>query len=521
MPVLPPRPLGAVAAAAAALCLTAVAPPPARLAQDDLSLASARRARAVLAAGIDAMGGLAALQRVETVTRELAGTRSDEGQGLRPHEGAGAPPVTAHPRVLSVRDLKRGRAADALTATILGGQPLVRRTFVNGAAGATVFYDYIWQAARPLPPPSVPNVRASLLDRYPEGLLLGAWQRPEALRWAGEATHEGRAQRVISYATPDGALVALWFDAATRLLTKRETVGDDAQRGDVTREIVYDDWRPVGGGPIRLPYRTREIHGGSLLEELRASSIRLDEPLPDSLFAIPPSFATLGAPAPAATTALGEDVYLVSEAYQSVFVVFDDHVVVLEPGGSPRTARTTIEAVRRAAPGKPIRYVVATHFHWDHIGGIRPYVAEGATIVTTAGARRAIEQALAAPRTLRPDSLSRAPRAPTFEIVGEGGRVFRDARHELRIYRMAPTPHVAEMLFAYLPKERVLFEADALDIEEPGRVGTAGDDTALLARTIDSLRLDVARIVPVHGKPGTMADLRQALARRAARTAGR
>jgi hypothetical protein len=80
---------------------------------------------------------------------------------------------------------------------------------------------------------------------------------------------------------------------------------------------------------------------------------------------------------------------------------------------------------------------------------------------------------------------------------------------------------VAEMLFAWLPKERTLFEADMLDIEEPGRTGTAGDDTIQLARAIDSLGLDVARIVPVHGKPGTMADLRQSLARRGVRTAER
>ena len=73
------------------------------------------------------------------------------------------------------------------------------------------------------------------------------------------------------------------------------------------------------------------------------------------------------------------------------------------------------------------------------------------------------------------------------------------------------------MIVAYLPKERILFEADALDLDVPdGQVGTpvVGDDTRQLARKIDELGLAVERIVPVHGRIGTIEDLRESLARR-------
>lgn len=488
-------------------------------AQPGRTLASAQQAKPVLVAGIDAMGGLAALQAVKTITRENTGDRSDEGQGLRPRMAGNAPAAVNHPRQLVVRDLHGQRAADFIRDTILGGQQLVRRTYVAPTGAATVLYDYVWQAARLIQPQSAQIVRAGLMRRHPEGLLLAAWNRPETLRSLGDADFSGKAQRVVGFSDFDGTSIALYFDAATHLLTKSETIGDDPVRGDITREMVFSDWRQVGA--VKLPYRTEERSAGVPLEVMRSTSIALDLPLADSLFTIPAGFFTLEPPATPAVMQLGDGVYLVSQAYESMFIVFDDHVLVLEAGGNAGAAQFTIDNAKRVAPGKPIRFLVSTHFHFDHIAGVRPYVAEGTTIVTTADARTAIEESVAAKHTLRPDALARSPRAPSFEVVTSNERVFKDANHEVRIYRLAPFPHVADMLLAYLPKEKILFVADALDIEEPGRTGTAGDDTVELARAIERLGLDVQKIVPVHGKPGTMDDLRQSLARRAVKTADR
>ena len=94
-------------------------------------------------------------------------------------------------------------------------------------------------------------------------------------------------------------------------------------------------------------------------------------------------------------------------------------------------------------------------------------------------------------------------------------RVFDDGIHRVELHQVGPTPHVAEMLVAYLPKERILFEADALDLDVPeSQTGTpvVGEDTRLLARRIEELRLNVERIVPVHGRLGTIEDLRRSVA---------
>ncbi|HEX6650533.1 MAG TPA: hypothetical protein VF075_13375, partial [Pyrinomonadaceae bacterium] len=91
----------------------------------------------------------------------------------------------------------------------------------------------------------------------------------------------------------------------------------------------------------------------------------------------------------------------------------------------------------------------------------------------------------------------------------DGKRVFDDGVHKVELYRFA-SPHVAEMIIAYLPKEKILFEADMLDIPEAGSP-TPGDDTVDLANQIEKLGLQVETLIPVHGRIGTIADLRTAV----------
>jgi glyoxylase-like metal-dependent hydrolase (beta-lactamase superfamily II) len=206
-------------------------------------------------------------------------------------------------------------------------------------------------------------------------------------------------------------------------------------------------------------------------------------------------------------------VFAVLGGYNTIFVAFEHFVLVLEAGGSSREAQSVIEQIKQVAPGKPIRYVVVTHWHFDHVSGIRPYIAEGATIVGPPSVSSVLETAVAARRTLNPDALSRNPQRLKFEPVHGRARTFSDGKRTLVVHDISPSPHSAEMLVAYLPKEKILFEADLLDIYVPGRAGPAGNGARDLARKIELMQLDVERIVPVHGQIGTIEDLRQSLAR--------
>jgi glyoxylase-like metal-dependent hydrolase (beta-lactamase superfamily II) len=350
----------------------------------------------------------------------------------------------------------------------------------------------------------LPSLRERKMRRYPEGLLRMARDRPETLEWISDG--------VISLADGSGTRIVLYLDSKTHLPARWETLRSHAIAGDTVTELLFDDYRQVGR--LRLPFHTVERVAGIPVEELQASSIELDTPLPAERFVAPRNFAAMAGNPPQPTVEkIGEGLFLIRGPYNSVFAVFRDHVMVLEAPLNSGYSEDCRKLIHSIAPGKPVRYVVATHFHFDHVGGLRPYIAEGIPILTTSDARGVIEQVAAARHTMHPDVLLRSDRAPKIEIVRDK-RVFDDGTNRAELYELGPTDHVAQMLIAYFPKQKLLFEADVWDILSPD-LAIAGSDTVSLARRIQQLGLDVERIVPVHGPPGTMAMLRDALAVRA------
>lgn len=486
------------------------------------SVTSAARARGLVGAALDAMGGLDALRRIQTVRRSLTSSRTDEGQGAKPgdsphqYERIGTlPPEVNKSATESFRDYKGLRISEHVDYNIYGGQHVNRRQVLGATEGYNVYYDYVSKGVRPVPPANLARTKAAAFRRHPESLLQSAWGRPEGLRYLGAARWEGRPQEAVSYTDFDGSQLTLFFDARTHLLTRTESLAEDGIFGDIVAEVVYADYRRVDD--VSLPFRIIDRRAGAVLDDTRVGSIELNATPSDTLFVRPAELADLDfGPAFPTVQKLGENVYAVLGGYNTVFVALKDYVVVLEAGGSVREAETVIAKIKEIAPGKPIRYVIATHWNYDHLSGIRPYVAEGTTIVGPPSVRRVVARAVSSARPLHPDALTRAPREPIFEPLGARQRTFGDGAQSVVVYDISPSPHADEMLIAYLPNEKVLFEADMLDIIVPGHVGTGGDDTADLATKIQQLGLVVDRIVPVHGQIGTMDDLRQSLARRAA-----
>lgn len=476
-----------------------------------LAQTSFSRAREVLATGIKAMGGLEELRKIDDVTRELTGIRADEGQGMMPIlPRVGKPPATNHPKIKSVRDIRGQRTFDETEDVIFGGQPIKVRSITAGTMAFSIF-DITKNLRIPTAPAT--TVRSTRFRRYPETLLLAALNRPETLRWQGEWDFEGRTQNVIGFADVDGTEVSLYFDQRTGLLTKTESLSDDPVLGDVLLETIYSDWRTVE--KLILPFRITDRIGGAVQQELQTSSIALNTRPADDLFSMPEGYAKIDPVQPTPTIKkLSDGVYAILGPYNSVFVAFKDYVLVLEAGLNNRYSQASIAEIKKVVPDKPIRYLVSTHFHFDHLGGVRSYIAEGTTILTTPTAKTIIEYAASAAHTMRPDALSLNPKAPVIETI-KGRRIFDDGSRRVELYQIA-SPHVGEMIIAYLPKEKLLFEADMLDIPEAG-TPPAGDDTVDLAEQIKKLGLNVEQIIPVHGRIGLKTDLDQALVNWSAR----
>jgi glyoxylase-like metal-dependent hydrolase (beta-lactamase superfamily II) len=469
---------------------------------------SFEQARGVLDTALKAAGGADALRAVKDVTRVGKGTAFNQGQSLKPDD-----PLTS--RTVEVRqasDFAGGRLANEFATTPAGGNLTRTRSVVTADAGFN--FNRLTGVVSTLTPMAVTNAR-SVLRRDPAALLLTAEARSETLRALGEVNIDGTPQRVISFADSDGTVLTLYIDSKTGLVSKYETFGDNAVLGDTLNEVVFSDYRVVNG--VQLPFRVVNRTGGVVTQDIVYSDIKVNAGAPADLFADAPASAARVQPGTPPTNVtlskIGDNAYFVSgSSHNSLAVAFADHVLLVEAPQSPERATLVMAKVKEAFPGKPIRFVVPTHYHFDHSGGLRAAIAEGATIVTTPGNKAFVERMATAPHTVKPDALQRTPRKPTVETF-TGKRVFSDATNTLELYDVGPSPHVAEILVAYLPKEKVLFVADIFGIPQEGPLPPGSATNKAFADKIKELKLDVAQFAPGHGKLGTPADLAAVLAK--------
>jgi glyoxylase-like metal-dependent hydrolase (beta-lactamase superfamily II) len=222
---------------------------------------------------------------------------------------------------------------------------------------------------------------------------------------------------------------------------------------------------------------------------------------------VPPSVAQAKVGSPLTVDKIADGVFLMGGGPANSYVVeFGDFVAVFEAPGNEERSLAVIEEVTKLAPNKPIRWLVSSHPHFDHIGGLRTYLHIGATIVAHMKNIAFLNRDVLSyePRTVAPDLVSRWP--PTevsegynYEAVQEN-YVITDNRRILRVYYVQPLQHVEGMLMAYLPAERIAFQADLFDTHEPPKAAQLPAMRSL-ANQVARMKLDVETLAPVHGKP--------------------
>jgi glyoxylase-like metal-dependent hydrolase (beta-lactamase superfamily II) len=483
-------------AATAARSQPAAAPPSA-------ALKSYTHAREVLDRALAASGGVTAVLAVKDVSRKGTAVAYNQGQSLKPMD----PLTTRAVEVMNVLDFAQGRGVSESVTTPSGGLSTKTRTVLKADSGFS--HNALTNVLTPATPGAVTGARNGF-RRDPVSILATAARRAETLRSLGEDAVEGQKNDVVAFADADGTQIALYVDARTGLLSKFETLADNPVLGDTVSETVLSDYRPVSG--VQVPFRVVNRVAGQVTLDTKYTDVKINTGLDPALLE-PPSGAPQVTPAAAATTVavhkLADDVFLLAgSSHNSLLVTFPDHSLLVEAPLSDDRTQAVMAKIKEIAPGKPVRYVVMTHYHFDHSGGLRGWIAQGATIVTTAGDKAFVEQLASAKHTIRPDDLSRAPRAATVETY-TGKRVFSAGDRVVELYDVGPNPHVAEMTVAYLPKEKMLFVADLFTIPAEGPIAPAGAATREFAGKIQALGLQVDKIAPAHGRIGTIDELKQ------------
>jgi glyoxylase-like metal-dependent hydrolase (beta-lactamase superfamily II) len=327
----------------------------------------------------------------------------------------------------------------------------------------------------------------------PHGFLKGA-----AANAATAKVSASRRKKTVSFTAFNKYTITGTINEQN-LVERVETKMDVSFTGDTLFEGIYAGYKDYGG--VKFPSRVLMRQGGFPILDISVASV-----MPNSAAAM--DVGAGAAPAPAAPAPIriqAEQIgkglwFLHSGAPQSILAEFNDYAVIIEgPSSDERTLATLAEA-KRLLPNKPVKYLINTHHHADHSGGIRAYVAEGVPIITHESHKRYYEQQIfKAPHTINPDRLARNPRAPVIETVKDK-RVITDGTMTLEIHAMKDQPHAEGLLMVYVPSDKMLIQADAF-APRPGAkpLPAPSPYTINLVDNIRRLKLDVQKVAHVHG----------------------
>ena len=136
---------------------------------------------------------------------------------------------------------------------------------------------------------------------------------------------------------------------------------------------------------------------------------------------------------------------------------FLDAIPATNYSASAPVSRDYIAAIRRTLPGLPIKYLVVTHHHSDHLGGLQEFIAAGATIIAPQGDTSMVRRLAQAPHRLK-SGVTRGG-SPRIETVN-GRRVIAGLLRSVEVYQVGPNPHTSDNLLVWIPGSRTLFQGD-------------------------------------------------------------
>ncbi len=458
----------------------------------------AEEGQQVLEEAAEAMGGLQALEAIENITRQGTRQRNSLGQGRVTTERLNMRSPGPYTQII---DFTVPREVN-----LSGSRETVQLADWNRGG----YRDVSGAALRPLEAAQLAGYGAEW-DRDIARFLVHALSADSSIKGISEDVLEEKPHQVIAVQLGDGILYEVYVDETTHLISRLEFTEDRNPYGDLAKDRTFSDYRDVGN--IKLPFSeiTQEMH--EVTQVMEWSEITLNSDLPEDRFQIPEELQELAQSLahsdslPVVPTELADGVFFgESVGMNNMWVEFEDFILVAEGPNNEVQSLEVIRQIRETVGDKPIRYLVTSHHHSDHTGGIRTYASEGATIVTHANNEEVIREILTLPHTLRPDRLFESEIEPQIETVTDRKTITDGTRTVELMY--VPNPHANGFLAIYLPKERLIFESDLFTIQSdtfqiipeqtgPARVPPEGID---FYNAVTKARLRVNRIVPGHGR---------------------
>jgi len=479
---------------------------------------AAQDARGVLQAAAKAMG----VSDVKSIQYTGTGWQGMVGQNFAPDQDWPRVDLTSYSRTIDFESMsskeeyvrvqgnhpQRGGGA---------GFPFLKEQRVTNFVSGT----YAWTLnaqGQPVPQPADAEVRRVEILLTPYGFLKGA-MAPGANPTVVTRNEYGERVSVVSFVA-FGKYRMNGTINAQNLVQRVQTWVPNPVVGDLYYEAVYTNYRDMGGVKIPRFHQHQDYDDGGNEPNVSGGDHAFGlETVSDLKVNVAGAALTVPNEVRSATTPpvrvqsqkLGDGLWLIAGgSHNSVAIEFRDHAVVIEAPLNEERSIAVIGEVNKLIPNKPIKFVVNTHHHWDHLGGLRTYVHEGATVITHEGNRPYYQEVLRArPWVLQPDRFSLHPPEEWSEgYIFETARekyVLSDGARIVELYNVEGLAHALGMLIAYFPKEKIVVQADLYNPQAPA----PNASTRTFYQNLQRLKLDVTTIVGIHGNPGPMSGLVQ------------
>lgn len=471
------------------------------------------RGRAVINEAAQAAGGAQALRAMTALSFAVSGDVSNDVQGYSASR-IGNPARDGSQRVINRFDFAGQRFYQRVEQEFESGYNSAFSTIWRGGTQHSVRYvtrDYSETASAPSP--FAAGGAVMVVSRWLAPVILQrALQNFRSAAWVGESTVGGAAADVVEFSFDEATRFRIHVTRADHKIRRVEALAPDPVSADDASVADLSGDQTIAG--VVFPTRIVASRRGATTLNLALGEVSINPMFTDADFAPPASFALHNDAAPVRAIQIAGRVYEVSGlaggTYRVPFVIMDDFVIAYEaPLGVPAT-RQVIAEIRRVAGDKPIRYVVISHFHSDHAGGVGAYADIGATILSSEENRKILQEYASNRSQFQGQEGRRTDVTLQFEAVPARGYDITDRTgSRLRVIDFAGEGHVEHMLALHDPQSRVVMGADH-HIAAVAWNRTF-DRFARWVRSAD----DVDTILGVHNRPMSRADLLAEARRRA------
>jgi glyoxylase-like metal-dependent hydrolase (beta-lactamase superfamily II) len=484
-----------------------------------------------------AMGG----DKLKTISLKATLEQFDPGESYSLSDPT--KPDTGVSDLVQSRDLVRGFTRNEWIRPLPGGEG--KRTYteiITPAAGYVIGND---AAAGRLPkrttkgtPPehtmSGRRLTAALRELERPAIVIEMKQHPDRASAVVDQTIMGKAYPALQYRGDFGTFIIM-FDSVTNLPAHVRTLDWDGIEGDSIFDADYSDWRDVDGA--KIAFHALYTLNGMKIMDLKLSAVTANPALASGTFDIPQAMlASAAKPVPESVTPfqwiirrqfLGfyydSDAMYTDDAdslrlddigpnisqtqggtHNTIFIATNSYLIAVEAPNDDGQSIQSIDMAKKRYPGKPIRYLILTHHHVDHVSGMRTYAAEGATIVVGKGNGDYFRKVLAHPETLNRFAPKMAFTPKVIEVDGKWS--VNDGGREVDAYAIE-NPHAAAYVMAYVPDARL---GVVSDLYVPGATVPSNAMVAALVRGVDKWGVKPERFAGGHGSTGPYADVVQA-----------